>query len=200
MSAYELEQERSRAKQQAILECEEERSRRLQNDEEDSAWQTESVTVAIPSQTEMITPLVLSREVSSESFAETSSKLILRVTTEDENDRNFLPTTTTTTTATSNIHSSTATAGRASTPSLPNRKREKTQLHGLLQAQMQAVLGLVHDEISERWQAHQQASRSAENQQKQLAVEMVLSQIRQCVSLLWPFSRVEVFGSTATGE
>ena len=59
--------------------------------------------------------------------------------------------------------------------------------------------GVVHDEIDEMWQAHLREKSSIENIYKQSLIQQLLNQLRDCVATLWPFSRVEVFGSIATG-
>ena len=49
------------------------------------------------------------------------------------------------------------------------------------------------------WQSHLKEKSSIENIYKQSLIQQLLNQLRECVCSLWPFSRVEVFGSNATG-
>jgi DNA polymerase sigma len=68
-------------------------------------------------------------------------------------------------------------------------------LHDVLQTQIQVVLGGIHDEISELWE--KQTVRKQTYLQPR--VTRLLAALGARIAALWPFSKVEVFGSFATG-
>ena len=67
-------------------------------------------------------------------------------------------------------------------------------LHLLLRAQVESVMRSLHDEVATSW-----ARRQEEQRAQRAAYDAALAAIRACVGKLWHFSRVEVFGSFATG-
>ena len=62
---------------------------------------------------------------------------------------------------------------------------------------MQGCLGDLHDEIDRVWVQRQ--APTPQKEAKSRFVDLCLKRLQECVALLWPFSRVEVFGSHGTG-
>lgn len=59
------------------------------------------------------------------------------------------------------------------------------------------MLGELHDEVASVWARH--VERTPLRVARDRAIQALLADLRICVAQLWPFARVEPFGSYATG-